>query len=95
MAGSDRVPDPNDSKRAQVGNAQTDYESEMALFYECMLLCAQKCLTQADIVRDGMLQQLLVNECFPSGSNEQEQASKQCGVAHRVDEDHHHLNFKS
>ena len=24
MAGSDRVPDPNDSKRAQVGNAQTN-----------------------------------------------------------------------
>ena len=35
MAGSDRVPDPNDSKRAQVGNAQTIHESEMALFYEC------------------------------------------------------------
>src|ERR1700751_6482598 len=36
MAGSDRVPDPDDSKRAQVGNAQTIYESEMALFFECI-----------------------------------------------------------
>jgi len=41
MAGSDRVPDPNDSKRAQVGNAQTIHESEMALFYERMQRCAQ------------------------------------------------------
>ena len=41
MAGSDRVPDPNDSKRAQVGTAQTNYESEMALFYECIQKCAQ------------------------------------------------------
>jgi hypothetical protein len=53
MAGSDRVPDPNDSERAQVGNAQTFYESEMALFYECMLQCARKVLDAADIVRDG------------------------------------------
>ena len=58
MAGSDRVPDPNDSKRAQVGNAQTDYESEMALFHECMWQCAQKELDTADIVRDGILQQI-------------------------------------
>ena len=42
MAGSDRVPDPNDSKRAQVGNAQTNYESEMALFYECRQKSTQK-----------------------------------------------------
>ena len=52
MAGSDRVPDPNDSKRAQVGDAQTIYESEMALFYECMPTCAQTVLDTADIVRD-------------------------------------------
>jgi hypothetical protein len=30
----------------------------MALFFECMLLCAQKCLTRADIVREAMLRQL-------------------------------------
>ena len=33
-------------------------ESEMALFYECMLQCARKVLDTADIVRDGILQQL-------------------------------------
>jgi hypothetical protein len=32
-------------------------ESEMALFYECMLQCAQKLLDTADIVRDAMFQQ--------------------------------------
>ncbi len=37
----------------KVGNAQTFYESEMALFYECMPWCAQKKLDAADIVRDG------------------------------------------
>jgi hypothetical protein len=51
MAGSDRVPDPDDSKRAQVGNAQTIYESEMALFYESLQKCARKLLDIADIVR--------------------------------------------
>ena len=34
-------------------NAQTIQESEMALFYECMLQCARKVLDAADIVRDG------------------------------------------
>jgi hypothetical protein len=29
---------------------------EMALFYECMLRCAQKLLDTADIVREAMLQ---------------------------------------
>jgi hypothetical protein len=32
-------------------------ESEMALFFECMLLCAQKELDTADIVREAMLRQ--------------------------------------
>ena len=31
-------------------------ESEMALFYECMLKCARKLLDTADIVREAMLQ---------------------------------------
>ena len=52
MAGSDRVPDPDDSKRALAGKAQTDYESEMALFDECMQKCAQKIVDTADILRD-------------------------------------------
>src|SRR5208337_1149772 len=54
MAGSDRGPDPHDSQRAQVGKAQTFYESEMALFYECIQKCARKLLDTADIVRDGI-----------------------------------------
>ena len=29
------------------------YESEMALFYECIQKCARKLLDTADIVRDG------------------------------------------
>jgi hypothetical protein len=33
--------------------AQTTRESEMALFFECMLRCAQKTLDTADIVREG------------------------------------------
>ena len=52
MAGSDRVPDPNDSKRAQVGKRKTFYESEMALFHECIQKCARNVLDTADIVRD-------------------------------------------
>jgi hypothetical protein len=35
-------------------------ESEMALFFECMLLCAQKVLDTADIVREAIFQQLTV-----------------------------------
>jgi hypothetical protein len=33
-------------------------ESEMALFFECMLLCAQKVLDTADIVREAIYRQL-------------------------------------
>jgi hypothetical protein len=32
-------------------------ESEMALFFECMPLCAQKVLDTADIVREAMFRQ--------------------------------------
>lgn len=57
MHGSDRVPDLNiDYERALVGTA-IFIESEMALFYECMLKCARKLLDTADIVRDAMLHQ--------------------------------------
>ncbi len=52
MAGSGRVPDPDESKRAQVGKRKPIYESEMALFFECMPSCAQTVLDSADIVRD-------------------------------------------
>src|SRR5881397_1502405 len=37
----------------RVGSAQTNYESEMALFSECMRWCALIVLDFADIVRDG------------------------------------------
>jgi len=52
MAGSDRSPDPHDSQRAQVGKAQTFYESEMARSSECTEQYAQKVFDSADIVRD-------------------------------------------
>jgi hypothetical protein len=32
-------------------------ETEMALFFECMLECAQKVLDTADIVREAMFHQ--------------------------------------
>ena len=37
----------------------------MALFYECMLKCAQKLLDSADIVREAMFRQLA---CCAAGS---------------------------
>ena len=42
-----------DYERALVGMATYSHESEMALFHECTLQCAQKELDTADIVRDG------------------------------------------
>jgi len=33
----------------------------MALFYECMLKCAQKLLDTADIVRDAIFQQPMLS----------------------------------
>ena len=64
MHGSDRVPDLNiDYERALVGTA-IFIESEMALFYECMLKCARKLLDTADIVREAMLRQLQTRARF-------------------------------
>jgi hypothetical protein len=37
----------------------------MALFFECMLLCAQKVLDTADIVREAMLRQLSLTTELP------------------------------
>ena len=57
MHGSDRVPDLNiDYERALVGT-EIFIQSEMALFYECMLKCARKPLDTADIVREAMFHQ--------------------------------------
>jgi hypothetical protein len=38
-------------------NGKSFNENEMALFYECTRMCAQKLLDTADIVREAMLQQ--------------------------------------
>ena len=58
MHGSDRVPDLNiDYERALVGT-EIFIQSEMALFYECMLKCARKPLDTADIVREAMFHQM-------------------------------------
>ena len=63
--GSDRVPDLNiDYERALVGTA-IFIESEMALFYECMLKCARKLLDTADIVREAMFRQLSLRAVKP------------------------------
>src|SRR5262249_33389017 len=67
MAGSDRVLDPNDSKRAQVGKRKNYHESEMALFSECMLLCAQRVLDRADIVRDGDFATVIAKQRISAG----------------------------
>src|SRR5579864_3334995 len=47
----------NDYERALGWKGNTIYESEMALFSECMPWCARKGLDTADIVRDAMFQQ--------------------------------------
>jgi hypothetical protein len=52
MAGSDRVPTLTIESEPQVGKAQTIYESEMALHFECTHSCARIGLDTADIVRD-------------------------------------------
>jgi hypothetical protein len=52
MAGSDRVPTLTIESEPQVGKAQTIYESEMALHFECTHSCVRIGLDTADIVRD-------------------------------------------
>jgi hypothetical protein len=50
--------------RASLGwqsKSKSFHESEMALFYECMLKCARKVLDTAGIVREAMLRQLRAN----------------------------------
>ena len=46
--------------------SNTFNESEMALFNECMLKCAQKLLDTADIVREAIFLQLT---CYASRMN--------------------------
>jgi hypothetical protein len=47
-----------DYERAYGWKSNTFNESEMALFSECMLQCAQKVLDTADIVREAWFQQI-------------------------------------
>jgi len=53
MAGSDRVPDPDDSKRAQVGNAQTTTRAKWRSSMSAYRTVLENVLDTADIVRDG------------------------------------------
>jgi hypothetical protein len=52
-----------------VGKANSINESEMALFHECTLQCAQKDLDSVDIVREAMLQQAQ-QMSWPRGPND-------------------------
>src|SRR5690348_7065390 len=45
MAGSDRVPDPNDSKRAQVGSAKPIYETKWRCSTSACRSVLENCLT--------------------------------------------------
>jgi hypothetical protein len=49
-----------DYERAYGWKSNTFNESEMALFSECMLQCAQKVLDTADIVRDAWFRKLTI-----------------------------------
>lgn len=53
-------PDLNDYEASLRLAKQNINESEMALFHECTLHCAQKDLDTADIVRDAWLQHLVI-----------------------------------
>ena len=62
MHGSDRMSEPEIDYERALGWLRTIiYESEMALFLECMQSCAQKVVDTADIVRDAIFRQL--SEC--------------------------------
>jgi hypothetical protein len=57
-------------------------ESEMALFFECMPLCAQKVLDTADIVREAMFRQLpSVNVLFFRSSAPTSPEVRGCGCS--------------
>ena len=58
MHGSDRMSEPEIDYERALGWLRTIiYESEMALFLECMQMCAQKVVDTADIVRDAIFRQ--------------------------------------
>ena len=53
MAGSDRVPDPNDSKRAQVGTRKPSTRAKWRSSLSAYRSVLEHVLDTADIVRDG------------------------------------------
>src|ERR1051326_3760197 len=53
------------SKGKSNSSSNSSNESEMVLFFECMLLCAQKVLDTADIVREAMLRYLSGRKVLP------------------------------
>ena len=57
MAGSDRVPDPNDSKRAQVGTRKTSTRAKRRSFMSACRSVLKNVLDTADIVRDAISRQ--------------------------------------
>jgi hypothetical protein len=54
MDGSNRVPDPHGLRASLWLEQHFFIESEMALFSECRLKCAQNLVDRADIVREGI-----------------------------------------
>src|ERR1039458_1348050 len=66
----------------------------MALFYECMLKCAQKLLDSADIVRDALQEEVVAGAptaatgIVPVGSMGQPAATRPVGVAGSTEPDH-------
>jgi hypothetical protein len=58
MDGSDRVPDPHGLRASLWLEQHFFIESEMALFSECRLKCAQNLVDRADIVREAICRQL-------------------------------------
>ena len=51
-------PDPHGLRASLGWNSTFFIESEMALFLECRLKCAQNLLDRADIIREAIYQQL-------------------------------------
>jgi len=56
--GRTEIPDLKRLRASRGWYGTYSHESEMALFSECMLECARKCLTGVGIVREAMLHQL-------------------------------------
>src|SRR5215472_476558 len=54
MAGSDRVADPNDSKRARVGKAQTSARAKWRFFWSACRSVVENCLTLPTLLEMGI-----------------------------------------